>query len=166
MSTEGPGKILARLRKSMEISEMEAASRMNMSIYQLRALENDKFDELPAPIYVKNFCRRYADLVGLPSEEVVACFERYGHELEPELARVAYRDKIDSRHTSMRWAMYTVAILLLVLAILWGRSAGIGESLTLDSLDSISSSKTEPESSTLALPTSSIDNTLELPKKE
>lgn len=152
MSTEGPGKILARLRKGMEISEMEAASRMNMSIHQLRALENDKFDELPAPIYVKNFCQRYADLVGLPPEEVIACFERFGHEREPELARVSYRDKIDSRHTSMRWAMYTVGILLLILAIMWARSAGIGESLALD-IDKLTAPDSSPESSALVLPT-------------
>ncbi len=164
MSAEGPGKILARLRKSMEISEMEAASRMNMSIYQLRALENDRLDELPAPIYVKNFCQRYANLVGLPPEEVIACFERIGHEREPELARVSYRDKIDSRHTSMRWAMYTVGVLLLILAIMWGRSAGIGESLSLD-IDKLTTSDSSPESSALALPTPAPVNNPEQPKE-
>jgi len=163
MSTEGPGKILARLRKSMEISEMDAASKMHMSVSQLRALENDKFDELPAPIYVKNFCQRYANLVGLPPTEVIACFERFGHELEPELARVSYRDKIDSRHISMRWAMYTVTVLLLILAILWGHSAGIGESLTLDPIHAKAIS--DPELSTLLLPEQNTVGDIKPPEK-
>jgi len=40
----------------------------------LEAIEEDRFDELPAPVYARGFIRNYARLVGLDPDDVVAAY--------------------------------------------------------------------------------------------
>ena len=53
----------ARLEKHLSIEE--TALRLNINRSYLEALENGRFDELPAGLYGKNFLRRYCRLLGI-----------------------------------------------------------------------------------------------------
>src|SRR5919202_1126111 len=56
----------ARLRQRLEFSEVEQAIKVRGKY--LRALEEEQFETLPAPTYVKGFLRAYADYLGLDGQ--------------------------------------------------------------------------------------------------
>ena len=56
----------ARLRRSVEIALAEQATKIRGKY--LRALEDERFDQLPAQTYVKGFLRTYADYLGLDGQ--------------------------------------------------------------------------------------------------
>ena len=56
----------ARLRQGLDFPELEQATKIRARY--LRALEEEQFDQLPAPTYVKGFLRSYADYLGLDGQ--------------------------------------------------------------------------------------------------
>jgi cytoskeleton protein RodZ len=67
-----------RMRNRVDITEVEAGTKIRAKY--LRALENEEWDLLPGPTFVKTFLRSYADYLGLDSrllvEEYKQRFER------------------------------------------------------------------------------------------
>lgn len=62
---------LRRQRELRQVSLREIADVTKISIRYLEALEEDRFDVLPAPVFAKGFLREYARYVGLDPDEVV-----------------------------------------------------------------------------------------------
>jgi hypothetical protein len=56
----------ARLRQQLDFPEIEQTTKIRAKY--LRALEEEKFDALPASTYVKGFLRAYADALGLDGQ--------------------------------------------------------------------------------------------------
>jgi cytoskeleton protein RodZ len=56
----------ARLRRSLEFAQAEQATKIRTKY--LRALEDEQFDQLPSPTYVKGFLQGYADYLGLDGQ--------------------------------------------------------------------------------------------------
>jgi cytoskeleton protein RodZ len=56
----------ARLRQQLDFAELEQQTKIRSKY--LQALEEEKFDVLPAPTYVKGFLRTYADALGLEGQ--------------------------------------------------------------------------------------------------
>lgn len=65
------GDWLRRQREMREINLRDIADRTKISLRYLEAMEEDRFDVLPAPIFAKGFLREYARYVGLSPDEVV-----------------------------------------------------------------------------------------------
>ncbi|MCE1225832.1 MAG: helix-turn-helix domain-containing protein [Geobacteraceae bacterium] len=65
------GSILCRCRQFSNISLEEAAEATKIGKTYLRALEEDRFQDLPSPAYLKGFLRTYASYLGLQSEELI-----------------------------------------------------------------------------------------------
>lgn len=59
----------ARMRARIDISEVEAETKIRAKY--LRALENEEWDLLPGPTFVKTFLRTYAEVLGLDSRLLV-----------------------------------------------------------------------------------------------
>ncbi|HTW11583.1 MAG TPA: RodZ domain-containing protein [Solirubrobacteraceae bacterium] len=88
----------ARMRARIDISEVEARTKIRAKY--LRAIENEEWDLLPGPVYVKSFLRTYGDFLGLDSRLLIDEFKRRyerpdDHEIRP-LASVA-RDRERNR---------------------------------------------------------------------
>src|SRR5579871_3929698 len=64
----------ARMRARIDISEVEARTKIRAKY--LRAIENEEWDLLPGPVYVKSFLRTYGDYLGLDSRLLVDEFKR------------------------------------------------------------------------------------------
>jgi cytoskeleton protein RodZ len=56
----------ARLRQQLDFAELEQQTKIRSKY--LQALEDEHFDVLPAPTYVKGFLRNYADALGLEGQ--------------------------------------------------------------------------------------------------
>jgi hypothetical protein len=59
----------ARLRQDLDFPELEDRTKIRPKY--LRALEDERFDMLPAPTYVKGFLRSYAEALGLDGQPFV-----------------------------------------------------------------------------------------------
>src|SRR5213592_1107684 len=59
----------ARMRARIDISEIESETKIRAKY--LRALENEEWDLLPGPTYVKSFLRTYTDALGLDGKLLV-----------------------------------------------------------------------------------------------
>src|SRR5882757_6498048 len=59
----------ARMRARIDISEIKAETKIRAKY--LRALENEEWDLLPGPTFVKSFLRTYADALDLDSRALV-----------------------------------------------------------------------------------------------
>jgi len=59
----------ARLRQELEFPELEERTKIRPKY--LRALEDERFDILPAPTYVRGFLRSYAETLGLDGQPFV-----------------------------------------------------------------------------------------------
>jgi hypothetical protein len=57
-------------------SQAEIAGLIRMSRQQLRDLEEDQYDSIPAPMYVRGFIKLYAKKVGLNHEPLIELYER------------------------------------------------------------------------------------------
>lgn len=65
------GAWLRRQREMREIDLREIAERTKISLRYLQAMEQDRFELLPAPVFARGFLREYAKYVGLSPDEVV-----------------------------------------------------------------------------------------------
>ena len=59
----------ARLRQDLDFPELEERTKIRPKY--LRALEDERFDQLPAPTYVRGFLRSYAEALGLDGQPFV-----------------------------------------------------------------------------------------------
>ena len=59
----------ARLRQGLDFPELEERTKIRPKY--LRALEDERFDILPAPTYVRGFLRSYAEAIGLDGQPFV-----------------------------------------------------------------------------------------------
>lgn len=72
MQTVGQKLQQRRLGKGLGLDAVTRATRLTRAV--LVALEEDRFDDLPAPVYVRGFLKLYAQFLEL---EVDACLEGY-----------------------------------------------------------------------------------------
>jgi len=76
----------ARMRAGIDISEIEAETKIRAKY--LRALENEEWDLLPGPTYVKSFLKTYAEVLGLDARLLVEEFKlRHERLSDSELSR-------------------------------------------------------------------------------
>lgn len=88
------GSLLRQLRESKAIALHDAAEATRISKNYLQALEEDRPDLLPSPVYLKGFVKTYAVWLGLRGEE-----------LDLLLARTTVSEPIDVAQASSRgWA--------------------------------------------------------------
>src|SRR5919106_4236636 len=65
------GNWLRQQREIRNITLREISDNTKIAMRYLEALEEDRFEVLPAPIFAKGFLREYAKYVGLDADEVV-----------------------------------------------------------------------------------------------
>ena len=68
------GMHLQKLRQQQSISIEEVSAKTCIRLRMLKALEEGKLDELPEPIYIQGFIRRYGDFLGLDGNALAKTF--------------------------------------------------------------------------------------------
>lgn len=66
------GERLAAARREQQISVLEVAKELHLDEPKVRALESNQFELLGAPVFAKGHLRKYAQLVGVPEDDVFA----------------------------------------------------------------------------------------------
>ncbi len=78
----GPALKEARSKKSVSYDDVHLKTKIHPRILQL--LEEEKFDKIPSPLFVKSFLKTYAEYLELSPEELVGAYEKRngGREVE------------------------------------------------------------------------------------
>jgi cytoskeletal protein RodZ len=105
------------MRNRIDITEVEAATKIRAKY--LRALENEEWDLLPGPTFVKTFLRTYADYLGLDArnlvEEYRARYERpAAQELTPFGTNLGGRRVRPRRPTVAPWMVVLAGLIVLL----------------------------------------------------
>ena len=116
----------ARTRRQIDVGQAEQATKIRARY--LRALEDERFDQLPSQTYVKGFLRTYADYLGLDGQLYVDEFNsRFatGDDHDARTRRSSVRPERRTRRletTIVLIAVGLVAIVTLVVTSAWQTS--------------------------------------------
>src|SRR3989338_7578241 len=75
----------ARSKKSISLEEVHSRIKIHPRVLQL--LEEDKFEKLPSPLFVKSFLKSYAEFLEVNPEDLVQAYDKEGRK---EPAQVLY----------------------------------------------------------------------------
>lgn len=114
------------MRSRIDISEVEQGTKIRAKY--LRALENEEWEQLPGPAYVKSFLRTYAEALGLDAKLLVEEYKlRHERLSETELQPIRPGPPVRRRAPAARiprGAVVAVIVLGLIGALYWlGRSS-------------------------------------------
>src|SRR5688500_10196986 len=106
----------ARMRRRVDMTEVEAATKIRAKY--LRALENEEWDLLPGPTFVKTFLRTYADYLGLDSRNLVEEYkQRYERPASEDLRIFGPPVAMRRRRRGPRRPILTPGIALALVAV-------------------------------------------------
>jgi transcriptional regulator with XRE-family HTH domain len=110
----------ARMRARIDVSEIESQTKIRAKY--LRALENEEWDLLPGPTYVKSFLRTYAEALDLDAKLLVDEYklrhERLSEvELQPINAAAPGRERRRQGPIIPRWVVILLIFVGLVAAL-------------------------------------------------
>jgi cytoskeleton protein RodZ len=116
-TSDGPigGERLAEARRAKQISVLEIAKELHVEEAKIRALENNDFDALGAPVFAKGHLKKYSQLVSVNHDDVLADYYRLtrSQEMPPV---VVPRQKPKSELSPGPWIAAVVVVLVLALA--------------------------------------------------
>jgi cytoskeleton protein RodZ len=144
-ASNGPGDQLQAARIKQGLSIEDVASRMHLSLGILQSIEENNFDNLTAPIFVKGYLRAYARLVSLDENEMIQLYvDFYSNEDPPINTTTQTVPEISAQDARVKWMTYLVIIILIALlsAWWWNKTQNISEIVSLDADQSIDSSTT------------------------
>ena len=105
----------ARVRRSIGFNEAEQVTKIRVKY--LRALEDERFEQLPSQTYVKGFLRTYADYLGLDGQLYVDEYNsRFvsGEESDARLRRSTVKPERRTRRLETSVVLLAVAVVGIV----------------------------------------------------
>lgn len=109
---QSPGVLLRAAREARGLTLEQAARRLRTKAAVLNALENDQFKALGAPVFVRMYLVRYAELLELPEYEVLGRYKRLGVDQPPPL-RPSRSIPAQARASDLRWLTYPAGFALI-----------------------------------------------------
>ena len=121
---ESLGAWLARARASHGTEPRDAARRLGLHLILIQAIENDDFEHLGPPVFVRSYLSRYARFLKL-SESVV--LDRYRQQVdtsrEPPPLKVVHLRRWQTQVLDLRGSLY----LLVIISIVWTAAQNLGD---------------------------------------
>jgi cytoskeleton protein RodZ len=106
----------ARMRARIDISEVEARTKIRAKY--LRAIENEEWDLLPGPVYVKSFLRTYGEFLGLDTRALIDEYKRrYERPADQDLRPISSLGRERERRRRRPRFGPAAAVVLVLLAV-------------------------------------------------
>ena len=70
------GNLLFSRRQAKDLTIKDAARELRIDSLIIKKLENDEFESIGAPVFVKGYLRQYAEILGLTIDEVINLYEK------------------------------------------------------------------------------------------
>src|SRR5436309_1324601 len=119
----------ARMRARIDISEVETRTKIRAKY--LRAIENEEWEALPGPVYVKSFLRTYGDYLGVDGRVLVDEYKRRYErpsDNEPRSVATLHRERERAARGPLvpPWALIGLVLVAVVVALWLVGSLGGG----------------------------------------
>lgn len=128
--TKLPGFLLKQAREERGLNCEDVAAALNLSKACVKALENDDYDQLPAPTFIRGYIRSYAKFMQLDAEQLVALYQP--EEAQTKVKPLQNIDRNNERRKS-RGKFFLASFILLLLVV-----AGLGVYWWLDKENALS----------------------------
>lgn len=112
---ETAGSVLRRCREFQKISLEDAAEATKIGKNYLRALENDRPEDLPNQAYLKGFLRIYAAHLGLNAEDLLKLMDQTALATDRQPPREQVEERIEGRRGLWQRLLLPAFLLLTVL---------------------------------------------------
>jgi len=111
------GETLKKLREEKGISLRELSLAINVDYKKLERMERGDFKNLDVPVYVKGYLRRYADVLGIDSTELIEMYEK-GFEVTNVETGMIEEEKEERKKADLS-LIFVIAVLLVNLILLY-----------------------------------------------
>lgn len=129
-ATQTLGAHLREVREQRGLSVHQVAQDLHVDDNLVAALERDEYAVLGVPIFVRGHLRNYAQLLGLPADEVIAAYDHTGKRLAaPRLVTMKPEGSPAARRVGLQIFSVIVIVILVALAVIWWRHRMPGASL-------------------------------------
>ena len=116
----GPGERLQAARIQQGLSLDDVADRMHLSLSILKAIEDNNFEEITAPIFVKGYLRAYARIVSLNEDEMILQYLDFYSEEDPPINSTSnILPELSVGDARIKWTTYLVILVIGVLLVAW-----------------------------------------------
>ena len=119
------GERLAEARRLRQISLPDIARELHLDENKVQALEQNRFESLGAPVFAKGHLRKYAEIVGVPIDDVLADYYRLNRAAgaPPVVGRPRRRERDINLGP---WLVGLPPVLVIIAAAYWwfGRTPG------------------------------------------
>ncbi|MDX1836890.1 DNA-binding protein [Legionella taurinensis] len=118
---QNPGAQLAHIREKKGYSREYVAGKLHLRVRLIELLEEDAYDQMPEPVFVKGYFRAYAKLLGVSPEPYVSSFNKTAvAERKPEKAAL-WQSKRESHRgeRAVRWITACIVIAAVVAVSFW-----------------------------------------------
>lgn len=116
----GPGERLQAARIEKGLSVQDVANRMHLSSNILESIEENNFDEITAPIFVKGYLRAYARIVSLDEDEMIQQYINFYSEEDPPITSTSnMAPELSVADARIKWTTYLVILVLAALLAVW-----------------------------------------------
>lgn len=116
---ESPGKYLKAKRESRRISLGVVADATRIREAVLRAIEEDRYGDLPH-LYIKSFLSAYAKYLGLDPADVITLYQKYGEKLPLPKSQVSkHPSALQPKRVNVRLLVISISVALLIALIVY-----------------------------------------------
>lgn len=117
-----PGTLLRAAREAQQISEREAADRLNMMPGYVAIIERDDYTALRSPAFARGYVKAYGKLLGLDEEELLAAFDELRSSNQARKEKTVRTRPLQLQRTGLGVVVGLAVLILLVLAMWWWRA--------------------------------------------
>jgi cytoskeleton protein RodZ len=114
----GIGARLRAARERVGLTLTQASEKLHVDPKSVVALESDEYDIFGAPVFTRGHIRRYSDLVGEKSDELVALYNETARVVLPDLPRPPNVDPLADVRRFAVPALFAL-IGLVLLGVVW-----------------------------------------------
>ncbi len=118
------GERIRSAREAKKLSQEDLATLLHLQINIIQALEDNRFEQLAAPTYVKGYIRNVARTIDLDGDELVTLYETgtpvsKGPEILPRVSKPA---QFSSTDKPVKIMTYLISLGLVLLLLIWWQS--------------------------------------------
>lgn len=117
--TESPGKFLKKERETRNISLEEISQFTKIKEHYLKAIEEERYEFLPHPFYVKGYLKDYAKYLSLNPNEIILKYENYLKSLIPPEPIELPKPVPSPKKSARPWFLFSLIFAVILFTILY-----------------------------------------------
>lgn len=110
---------LKNQRELLNMTQAEAASKLNLDVSYIDAIEIEDFTKMSSTSYVYGYIRSYAKLLKLPEQEILDMYKQISdeHQLLPDY--LGDKTSLSSSSTPNKFWSFLIVIIVSLLLVTW-----------------------------------------------